>query len=318
MYASLSEGVEMLFLLAFSIGRHSAAALAPGVDPTVYSLFLGVGLAITAVPVLGRILREYALTRTEVGVVAISAAAVNDVIGWVLLAGISAYALGRFSSAHMELQLAGLLALVLALRFGARPLVARLLAAHPRRDGGLPANLIAVVLCLMFAAGLCTYQLGIFAIFGGFAAGLLFHPYPDFVRAWRGQVGQFVLVFFLPVFFSFTGLRTNVLGLSGPTDLTWLALVLAAAAFGKIVPVYVAARLSGLDSSRSWVVGALMNTRGLMELIVLNIGLDLGFIPPKVFTMLVIMAIVTTLMTGPLLQRLLPRAGHLLAADAEA
>jgi Kef-type K+ transport system membrane component KefB len=310
--------VGVPFILGMLIGRQSAALLAPGVDPTVYSLFFGVGLAITAVPVLGRVLREFALTRTEVGVVAISAAAVNDVIGWVLLAGISAYALGRFSSAQMGLQLAGLLALVLVLRYAARPLVAWLLAANPQRDGGLPANLIAAVLCLMFAGGLCTYRLGIFAIFGGFAAGLLFHPYPDFVRAWRRQIGQFVLVFFLPVFFTFTGLRTNVLGLSGATDATWLALVLAAAALGKILPVYAAARLTGFDHSHSWIVGTLMNTRGLMELIVLNIGLDLGFIPPKVFTMLVIMAIVTTVMTGPLLKRLLPRAGHAVSADAEA
>ena len=306
------------FILGLLIGRQSAAALAPGVDPTIYSLFFGVGLAITAVPILGRILREYALTRTEVGVVAISAAAVNDVIGWVLLAGISAYALGRFSAAHAGLQIAGLLALVLVLRFAARPLVAWLLAANPLRAGELPANLTAVVLCLMFATGICTYRLGIFAIFGGFAAGLLFHPYAEFVRAWRRQVGQFVLVFFLPVFFTFTGLRTNVLGLTGATDVPWLALVLAAAILGKIVPVYAAARLTGFDACHGWILGTLMNTRALMELIVLNIGLDLGFIPPKVFTMLVIMAIVTTVMTGPLLKRLLPRAGHAVTADVEA
>jgi Kef-type K+ transport system membrane component KefB len=127
-----------------------------------------------------------------------------------------------------------------------------------------------------------------------------------------------VLVFFLPVFFTFTGLRTNVLGLSGATDATWLALILAAAVLGKILPVYAAARLTGFDDGHGWILGTLMNTRGLMELIVLNIGLDLGFIPPKVFTMFVIMAIVTTVLTGPLLKRLLPRVGHPASAPVEA
>src|SRR5580693_6461421 len=171
---------------------------------------------------------------------------------------------------------------------------------------------MAVVICLMFLTGVCTYALGIFAIFGGFAAGLLFHRYPDFVRAWHAQVGQFVLVFFLPVFFTFTGLRTNALGLTAPADAAWLALLVAAAAVAKVVPVFVAARLSGFDALHGWILGSLMNTRGLMELIVLNIGFDLGFIPQKVFTMLVIMAVVTTIMTGPLLKVLLPRAGHVI------
>jgi Kef-type K+ transport system membrane component KefB len=311
----VSVGVPLT--LGLLIGSLSSAALAPGIDPTAYSLFCGVVLAITAMPVLGRILREYGLTRTAVGVVAISAAAVNDVIGWLLLAGVSAYAAAKFSGGGAVRQLGGLLLFLLVLWFVLRPLIARLLVANPLRAGGLPANLMAVVLCLVFAAGICTYQLGIFAIFGGFAAGVLFHRYPQFVQAWHRQVGQFVLVFFLPVFFTFTGLRTDVLGLGSAGDLTWLLIVLAAAALGKILPVYGAARLSGFDNPHGWILGALMNTRGLMELIVLNIGLELGVIPPKVFTILVIMAITTTLMTGPILKRLLPRAGHVPPLGAE-
>jgi Kef-type K+ transport system membrane component KefB len=310
--------ISVPFALGWAIGRASAASLAPGIDPTVYSLFCGVGLAITAVPVLGRILREYGLTRTEVGVVAISAAAVNDVLGWVLLAGVSSYAVARFSGAYVGLQLAGLLVFVAVLWFLVRPGIARLLAANPLRAGDVPPNLMAAAICMMFATGICTYKLGIFAIFGGFAAGLLFHRHEAFVRAWQRQVGQFVLVFFLPVFFTFTGLRTNVLGLTGASDLQWLVLVLAAAVLGKILPVYAAARLSGFDSSNGWILGCLMNSRGLMELIVLNIGLDLGFIPPKVFTMLVIMAIVATLMAGPILKIFLPRTGHVIPHNLDA
>jgi Kef-type K+ transport system membrane component KefB len=311
-----SVGVPLL--LGFLIGHLSHQDLAPSIDATVYSLFCAVGLAITAVPILGRILREYGLTRSEVGVVAISAAALNDVVGWILLAGVSAYAVARFSGAHVLLQLGGLGVFVLVLWFVARPLVDGVLARGVQADGALKPNLMAGVICLMFAAGICTYRLGIFAIFGGFAAGLLFHRHAAFVAAWHRQVGAFVLVFFLPVFFTFTGLRTNVLGLNTAADLQWLAIVLLAATLGKIIPVYLAGRATGFDSARSWTLGSLMNTRGLMELIVLNIGLDLGFIPPRVFTMLVLMAVATTIMTGPLLKLLLPRTGHVIphAVDA--
>jgi len=165
---------------------------------------------------------------------------------------------------------------------------------------------MAFVFCLMFACGLYTKEIGIFTIFGGFAAGLLFHRHEAFVTAWRDQVGQFVLVFFLPIFFTFTGLRTNLLGLTA-NGIGWLALLLAISILSKIIPVYIAARLSGLNHPQSAVLGALMNTRALMELIVLNIGFDLGFLPRTVFTMLVIMAVLTTLMTGPLLNILLPK-----------
>lgn len=306
------------FALGLLIGQVSAPSLGPGVDPLTYSLFLAVGLAITAVPVLGRILREYGLTRTEIGVIAISAAAINDVIGWLLLAGVAAYAGAHFSGSGTALQAGGLLVFAalswLVLRPGAHWLIRRY---HPR-DGDLPPNLMAIILVMMFSLAICTYELGIFSIFGGFAAGLLCHRHERFVEAWHRQVGRFVTVFFLPVFFTYTGLRTNVLGLSSQSDLLWLLIILGAAVLGKVLPVYLGGRLCGLDHHRSAVLGWLMNTRGLMELIVLNIGFDLGFIPQKVFTMLVIMAVVTSIMTGPLLRLLLPRTGHVMPIGVEA
>ncbi|MGA3158838.1 MAG: cation:proton antiporter [Steroidobacteraceae bacterium] len=306
------------FALGFAIGEFSAPYLAPHVDALTYSLFCGVGLAITAVPILGRILREFALTSTEIGVVAISAAAANDVTGWVVLAGISAYASAQFSAGAVGLQVAGILLLAAAAWFALRPLVRWLLAKMPIKDGDVPPNLMTVVICLVFAIGICTYKLGIFTIFGGFLAGLLFHQHKEFVEAWRAQVGKFVLVLFLPVFFTYTGLRTNVLGLVTASDWQWLAIVLAAAILGKMIPVYIASRLSGFSHNESMILGSLMNTRALMELIVLNIGFDLGFIPQNVFTMLVIMAVVTTVMTGPLLRMLLPRAGYVIPVGVEA
>jgi Kef-type K+ transport system membrane component KefB len=300
------------------LGWLSAPVLAPGTDWVRYSLFLGLGMAITAVPILGRILRQYGLTSTEVGVVAISAAAINDVIGWLLLSAISAYAASRFSGTHLSVQLGGLSIFVLVLWWILRPLAARLLERFPATNRELDPNLMAIVVCVIFALGISTYELGIFAIFGGFAGGVLFHQNKAFVEAWRSQVGRFVLVFFLPVFFTYTGLRTNVLGLVTASDWEWLAILLTAAIVTKIVPVYLAGRACGFNPNESCILGTLMNTRALMELIVLNIGFDLGLIPQKVFTMLVIMAVVTTLMAGPLLKRLLSAAGHEIPVGLEA
>ena len=313
-----AASVTVPFALGLGIGKFSAPLLAPSIDPLIYSLFFGVGLAITAVPILGRILREFDLTHTEIGVVAISAAAINDVIGWVLLAGISAYASTRFSAGAVGAQMGGIAVLLLLAWFVLRPVANRLLKIMPVVMGQVPPNLMTIVICLAFATGICTYKLGIFAIFGGFLAGLLFHHDQAFVEGWRTQVGKFVMVFFLPVFFTYTGLRTNVLGLTDLSDWAWLAIVLAAAILGKIVPVYCASRIAGFNHHDSTILGSLMSTRALMELIVLNIGFDLGFIPQKVFTMLVIMAVVTTIMTGPLLRLLLPRAGYVIPAGVEA
>ena len=313
-----AASVSVPFALGFVIGQVSAPLLAPHVDPLAYSLFCGVGLAITAVPILGRILKEFDLTRTEIGVVAISAAAMNDVLGWVMLAGISAYAAAKFSLESMGLQIAGIVLLAAFAWFGLRRAIHWLLTRNPVTAGEIPPNLMTVVIAIAFAMAICTYELGIFAIFGGFLAGLLFHHDRVFVDAWRRQVGRFVLVFFLPVFFTYTGLRTNVLGLTAATDWMWLALILVAAVGGKIVPVFVASRMAKFSLSESAILGSLMNTRALMELIVLNIGYDMGFLPQNVFTMLVIMAVATTVMTGPLLRVLLPRAGYAVPQGVEA
>jgi Kef-type K+ transport system membrane component KefB len=240
------------------------------------------------------------------------------VAGWLCLAALSAFAASALRPGAIGLQILGIVGLFAVSFLLVRPLVNRLLRAHPVTDGELPPNLITIVICLTFVMGICTYFLGIFTIFGGFLCGLLFHHDKAFVEAWRRQVGRLVMVFFLPIFFALTGLRTNVLGLTGAGDWGWLALILGAAILGKIVPVYLAGRLSGFNHDESAILGTLMNTRALMELIVLNIGYDMGFIPQKVFTMLVIMAVVTTVMTGPLLRVLLPRTGHVIPAGVEA
>jgi Kef-type K+ transport system membrane component KefB len=305
-------------LAGFAMGQITASILAPAIDPLAYSLFTAVALAITAVPILGRILKEFSLTRSDPGVIAISAAAMNDVCGWFLLAGIAAYASAAFAPGDLALRAFLLLALLAAMRaFGPR-LVKFLLARFPVGAEGAPTPLMAIVLALIFAAGLATEELGIFTIFGGFLVGLLFHKEHAFVEAWRRQVGTFVLVFFLPIFFTYTGLRTNVLGLDSWSDWGWCAAFFAVSVGAKIIPVYFAARAAGVSSHDAKMIGVLMNTRALMELIVLNIGLNLGVLPPDVFTMLVIMAVGTTIMTGPLVQHLLARKGAPVTARVEA
>ncbi len=310
--------VSLPFGLGVWLGWLSAPALAPGLPVVPYSLFCGVALAITAVPILGRILVEFGLAREPVGLLAISAAALNDVLGWLLLGAVAAYATGGLSPAALLARALAIALLAATWRLVLWPLSRRLLAAFPvAPDGQLPPNLLATALCLMFALALCTWRIGIFPIFGGFAAGLLFHRDAGFVAAWQLQVGRFVLVFFLPIFFTYTGLHTDLLGLDA-ADLGWLALVLATAIGGKLCAGYLAGRLAGLDAPHAAILGALMNTRGLMELIVLDVGRDLGVLPPKMFTMLVVMAVATTVLTGPLLRVLLPRIGHLATRQVEA
>jgi Kef-type K+ transport system membrane component KefB len=305
----VAASVGVPLLLGIWLGHLSAPRFASTTPVTAYALFCGVAVAITAVPILGRILTEYSMSRHEIGVLAISAAALNDVAGWLMLASVAAIATANFAPWRAALQLAELAGFALVCIFVLRPIVRRLLQKFTVANNEVPPTLMAVMLAFSFALGICTFKLGIFSIFGGFVAGLLVHHDRAFVAAWQRQVGGFVLVFFLPVFFTFTGLHTNVLGLTSGTDWLWLLAFLAASILGKILPVFVAARVSGYDAPSSVLLGVLMNTRALMELIVLNIGLETGALPPKVFTMLVIMAVVTTLMAGPLMTLLLPKLG---------
>jgi Kef-type K+ transport system membrane component KefB len=241
-----AASIAIPLLLGALIGWLSAPVLAPHVNPITYCSFLAVAMAITAVPTLGRILRELDLTRTRLGVVTITAAAINDVAGWILLAIISAAATSRFSFWGTAAQFGGIVTFGLLLWWGGRPAIGYLLRHQPVANGNVSPVLMSIVLGLFFFCAMCTYALGIFAIFRGFAAGLLFHENRAFVEAWRRQVGQFVLVFFLPIFFTYSGLRTNVLGLATVLDWEWCIIILLVACVGKIVPVYFAARYAGL------------------------------------------------------------------------
>lgn len=311
--AVLWVGVASLaapFVLGLGFGWISAPQLSPQAPRLASALFVAAAFSITALPILGRILIDFELTRTPLGVIAISAAAINDVVGWLLLALVTTLTLSHFAPLAFALKVTLVLGFGLLWVLGLRPLARRLIRHLQQGGDDLPPSLLGIVLALVFVSGMATYQLGIFAIFGGFIMGVILHDEARFVRAWKAQISPFVLVFFLPIFFTYTGLRTDFGGLSSAALWGWCALLVLLATLGKFGGAYFAARACGMRHAEAGVMGALMNTRALMELIIINVGYDLGAISRHVFTMLVLMAILSTVITAPLLRRWLPRAGH--------
>jgi Kef-type K+ transport system membrane component KefB len=252
---------------------------------------------------------ELGITRTKLGVIAITSAAVNDVVGWTLLAMISALTAAQFSTGKFSIQIGLLIFYLVLWIFLFRPLLNRAIKAFGLNNEQLPHDLMALMLVVIFISGLVTFQLGVFVIFGGFIAGMMLHDNEKLVTAWKKTVSHFVTVFFLPIFFTFTGLRTNVGGLDSARLWTWCGIIAAAATIGKFVGCGAAARWCGMNWSESGCLGIMMNTRALMELVVINIGYDLGVIPPNVFTMLVLMAVLSTIITAPALRLSLPKLG---------
>ncbi len=300
------------------------AALMGTTNTLGFSLFVATAFSITALPILGRIMMEFNITRTRIGVIAISAAAINDVIGWLLLALVSALSVSAFVPAEFALRVLGVMMFGAASWWIVRPLLTRFVQSQMSSTTAghtapaLPPTLMGVVIAVIFVGGMSTYKLGIFAIFGGFMAGVLLHRELAFTKAWQERVGGFVNVFFLPIFFTFTGLRTDIGSLSGGSAWGWCALLIALATLGKFGACWIAARWAGLGPMEARIVGIMMNTRALMELIIINVGLELGVIGREVFTMLVLMAIFSTVITSPALRRWLPRVDETREALAQA
>jgi Kef-type K+ transport system membrane component KefB len=295
------------FIAAAAPGPAGALAGAAAHARVDTALFVATAFSITALPILGRIMIEFDLTRTRLGVIAISSAAVNDVVGWLLLALITALSVSGFAGGEFALRAALVAAFGLASVKVVRPLLKRAIRRSAPHAGTMSGNLLGGLLVAIFAAAMTTYQIGIFAIFGGFMMGVILFDEPELVAAWRERVGGFVTVFFLPIFFTYTGLRTSIGGLTGLSDWTWCLGIVAAASLSKLGSAYVAARRSGFGHEEAAMIGYMMNTRALMELIVINVGFDLGVISAKLFTMLVIMAIFSTVVTTPALRHYLSR-----------
>jgi len=275
------------------------------IDFRGFALFMGTAMSITAIPILGRIMMELDIARSRLGAITITSAAIDDAMGWILLAMCAAMVRAEFQWENTLLMLGEAVAFAAIMIFMVRPFLKRWANWALRRDKGeLGLNSLAMLFILMFLCAIATNLIGIFSIFGAFILGATLSTETAFREAIRRQLSQFVTAFFLPIFFTYTGLRTDVGELEGGMLWVFAAAVSAAAIIGKFGGCTFAARIGGLDWRQSSCVGVMMNTRALMELIVINVGYELGVIPPSVFAMLVIMAVLTTVMTTPILLRL--------------
>jgi Kef-type K+ transport system membrane component KefB len=293
-------------LVPFILGTGFSLLVYPSVGPAgipfhAFALFMGIAMSITAFPVLARIIEQRGLSGSPLGNLAIACAAVDDVTAWCLLAVVLSLTqsnglIGSALTVGMAILFIGVMLFVI------RPWLRRTMEnRHPGESG--KKVLIANMLIFAFASALFTEAIGIHALFGAFLAGVTLPP-PKVLRVQISEHLETFTAFLLPLFFAFTGLRTQI-GLlnDGQSWLLCLAIIAVAIA-GKLGGAALAARSTGLSWHDSLSVGALMNTRGLMELIVINIGYDLGILSARVFVMMVLMALTTTIMTGPILSLL--------------
>ena len=306
----LGRAAGMISVVGIVLPFAMGASLAPMihdhlnlVTPTWgLALYLGTALSITALPVLGRIMMELGITKTRLGTVTISAAAVDDATAWILLASIVGAVQSKFDPMKTLMMIALTLAFVAVMLLIVRPILSRLLDAYfARHRNHLDALGLSVLLVLMLGCGLITLQIGIFAEFGAFMLGACLSGHSKLHHALGDSFRNFVGAFFLPVFFTYTGLHTDI-GSLGSMEHWGIALALIVMAIvGKFVGCGLTARWNGFSWREAGCIGAMMNTRALMALIVINVGLEQGILDKTLFTMLVLMALVTTLMTTPLL-----------------
>jgi Kef-type K+ transport system membrane component KefB len=270
---------------------------------TAFALFIGVAMSVTAFPVLARILTDTRMQTSRMGVLALACAAVDDVTAWCLLALVAGVA--RAQPGRVLLTVAAAIAFILFVLLIARR-GAVWLARRQTSLGSTTQPMFAIVCVSLLVSALLTERIGIHALFGAFLLGAIVPHDSQLARDLREKCEDLVVVLLLPVFFAFTGMRTHVGLLQEPADWLICLLIILVASFGKFGGTFFAARLTGSDGREAASLGILMNTRGLMELVVLNVGLDLGVLSPGLFAMFVLMAVVTTLATTPALQALSP------------
>ena len=309
----------LISLVGIAVPFALGAALAPLIHPFLephpasgkpvsllgFTLFLGVALSITAIPVLGRIMLELGITRTRVGAITITAAAVDDVLGWILLASVAAAVQANFDPLE-TLRMIGLtVCFALFMLFAARPLLVRYFTHSLRANHGrLSPTALAVLLVAILLSAIATNLIGIFAVFGPFVLGAVLSDQEDLRHAASAKLRDVVNGFFVPVFFTYTGLRTDIGSLHGSAMWLICAAVVVAGVVGKLVGCGLAARVSGFTWKEAGIIGAMMNARGLIALVVINAGYELAVVPRSLYCVLIIMAVLTTAMTTPILLRL--------------
>jgi Kef-type K+ transport system membrane component KefB len=270
-----------------------------------FSLFMGAAMCITAFPVLARILVERGLYRSPMGTSALCAAAVDDVIAWILLAAVVGIArTGSGTEALGALGLTVVFALLMATL--GRALLARL-ARRSDASGRLTVDQVAIVMVSLFLSAYATERIGIHSIFGAFVLGAIMPHGSQMTRQLTDKIEDLTVVVLLPAFFAIAGLRTNLFSLNSTELLAWTVLIVLAATVGKMAGCGFAARLTGYSTRDSFALGTLMNTRGLTELVILSVGLGLGVLSDRTFAMMVIMALVTTFMAAPIINHIMPR-----------
>ena len=271
----------------------------PGINFLSFALFMGIAMSITAFPVLARIVQERGIHKTRLGAIVITCAAADDITAWCILAAVIAIVkAGSFVSSLYIIMLA--FAYVVAMLFIVKPFLKHIGKLYGTKDN-LSKPVVAIFFLTLIVSSYCTEIIGIHALFGAFMTGVIMPDIAKFRTIFIEKVEDVSVILLLPLFFVFTGLRTQIGLINDPYLLKITGFIILVAVVGKFVGSALAAKFVGQNWRDSLTIGALMNTRGLMELVVLNIGLDLGVISTEVFTMMVIMALVTTFMTGPAL-----------------
>lgn len=293
------------FLLGSSLALFLYRDLATSAVPfPLFALFMGVSMSVTAFPVLARILTDRGIHMSRMGVIALACAAVDDVTAWCLLALVVSVAHARPEGVFLTVALS--LGFIAVMLLAVRPLIIRFVRYY--EQGGLSGQGMMAVACMgMLLCAIATESIGIHALFGAFLLGSLIPHDSKAARDLRERLEDIVIVLFLPVFFAFTGMRTQIGLLNGVNEWILCGAIIVVASIGKFGGSFIAARLSGLSWRQSASLGILLNTRGLIELIVLNVGLDLGVLSPKLFAMMVLMAVVTTIATTPILELMNPK-----------
>ena len=288
------------FALGIGLSYYIYDQFAPvGVEFLSFGLFMGIAMSITAFPVLARIVQERGIHKTRLGTIVITCAAADDITAWCLLAAVIAIVkAGSFISSLYVIGLA--IVYVLMMLFVVKPFLKRIGDLYGKKDN-IKKSVVAIFFLTLIVSAYLTEIIGIHALFGAFMAGAIMPDIAKFRNVFIEKVEDIALILFLPLFFVFTGLNTNIGLINDPYLWEITGCIILVAVAGKFLGSALAAKFVGQNWRESLTIGALMNTRGLMELVVLNIGFELGVLSPKVFTMMVIMALVTTFMTGPAL-----------------
>lgn len=292
-------------VVPFFLGTSLSLALYPVLAPantsfTAFALFMGIAMSITAFPVLARILEDRGLSKTRLGSIAIACAAVDDVTAWCLLAIVIAVSKSNELGASVITVVLVILFIGIMI-FVVKPRIENLIKVEKEKHS---KGLLAGILAFVLACALITESIGIHALFGAFLAGVVMPSDAGFRLFLKEKLEAFSSSLLLPLFFAFTGLRTQISLLNDWSSwLTCFGIIVVAVA-GKLGGSMLVARWTNMSWRDSFSIGVLMNTRGLIELVVLNIGYDLGILSGRIFAMMVIMALVTTFMTAPLLSLL--------------